>query len=584
MLTALRVGNFKAFGATQTLPIKPITLIFGANSSGKSSLLHALCLAHESNRTGNLDVFRTELGGDAVDLGGIRQYVHRHDVSKRIELTINIDTKSFRGRMSEILAPVGAISISLTLGVRLDDFGQPISGAKPVIDSYSLEGDGRFLLRASRRADGHFRLDRVEREHPVLRHLFSAMVLLGTTSEAVSAEDFEVLDEAIAELLPSLVLQGGRLVPAGLEKAGEGSVRETGLLFPVSRGKRREDLAAALRLFLPRSLDELFSGLREEVNREFERMHYLGPLRSYPPRHLAFLEGQNGNWKAGGGFAWDTVRRDPEVRKAVNTWLGSDWLQTKYELRLREFVSDSEISQVLEDKIAGLFSSLSMQLAEEVVDGDMIEQLEAAKGKYHETVGTAEDTNEIASALVDVSEIIQPSPDAESLAESWAQEIVRGAGDALTDLVLIDKRTETAVSHRDVGIGVSQVLPVLVLAFGSKDQLIAIEQPEIHLHPALQSELADVFIESALGERSNRFILETHSEHFILRLMRRMRETFRGKRGSNPRVTVDNIAILFVAPGPNGSLVQELRLKPDGSLLDPWPGGFFEEGFNELFS
>jgi hypothetical protein len=477
MLTALRVGNFKAFGAAQTLPIRPITLIFGANSSGKSSLIHALCLAHESNRTGNLDVFRTELGGDAVDLGGIRQYVHRRDLSKRIELTMNMDAKSFQGRVAEILAPVGAISISLTLGVRLDNLGEPISAAGPVIDSYSLEGDGHLLLRASRRADGNFRIDRVEREHPVLRHLFSAMVQLGTTSEAVSAEDFEVLDEAIGDLLPSLVLQGGRLVPGGLEKAGEGSLREPGLLFPVSRGKRREDLAAALRLFLPRSLDELFSGLREEVNREFERMHYLGPLRSYPPRHLAFLEGQNGNWKAGGGFAWDTVRRDPEVRNAVNIWLGSEWLQTKYELRLREFVSDSEISPVLERKIGDLYRNLSMQFAEDVVDGDMIEQLEAARGKYHETVGIAADTNEIASALIDVSEIIQPSGDTERLSGSWAQEIVREAGDALTDLMLIDKGTETPVSHRDVGIGVSQVLPVLVLAFGSKDQLIAIEQP-----------------------------------------------------------------------------------------------------------
>ena len=109
------------------------------------------------------------------------------------------------------------------------------------------------------------------------------------------------------------------------------------------------------------------------------------------------------------------------------------------------------------------------------------------------------------------------------------REIVKARSETLQDLVLIDKRSGTPVSHRDVGIGVSQVLPVLVSAYASSGKLIAIEQPEIHLHPGLQAELGDVVIESALGDAGNGFLIETHSEHLLLRIMRRMRQTADGE-------------------------------------------------------
>ena len=56
--------------------------------------------------------------------------------------------------------------------------------------------------------------------------------------------------------------------------------------------------------------------------------------------------------------------------------------------------------------------------------------------------------------------------------------------------------------------GISQVLPVLVAAYGSDSRIHAIEQPELHFHPKLQADLADVFIESALGPQKNTFIFE----------------------------------------------------------------------------
>ena len=141
--------------------------------------------------------------------------------------------------------------------------------------------------------------------------------------------------------------------------------------------------------------------------------------------------------------------------------------------------------------------------------------------------------------------------------------------------------TNTVVTHRDVGIGISQVLPVLVLAYGSQNKLLAMEQPEIHLHPALQAELGDVFIEAALGDRQNTFILETHSEHLILRLMRRMRESHQQKETGLPKLTPADVSVLYVEPDGTRSIVREMPLNELGELVKSWPGGFFEEGLRE---
>lgn len=77
---------------------------------------------------------------------------------------------------------------------------------------------------------------------------------------------------------------------------------EQSLLFPISSGRRKEDLTAATHFFLPRTCDELIRGLNDAVGQELSRVQYLGPLRSYPPRHLAFAQYHDPNWLAGGGY------------------------------------------------------------------------------------------------------------------------------------------------------------------------------------------------------------------------------------------------------------------------------------------
>jgi predicted ATPase len=108
ILSALKVSNFKAFADIQTIPVRPITLIFGPNSAGKSSFIHSLALAHEAElgrekrNLGRLDVHHTDLGGSSVDLGGFRQYVHRGQANRRVEWGAEIDVAQLSGRLAEL--------------------------------------------------------------------------------------------------------------------------------------------------------------------------------------------------------------------------------------------------------------------------------------------------------------------------------------------------------------------------------------------------------------------------------------------------------------------------------------------------
>ena len=99
----LALGNFKAFAETQNVPIRPLTLVFGADSSGKSSVLHGLLLAHHAVDTDELDISRTEIGGDSVDLSGFRQYVHRRKANRRVEWSAELDVGTLREQGRQLL-------------------------------------------------------------------------------------------------------------------------------------------------------------------------------------------------------------------------------------------------------------------------------------------------------------------------------------------------------------------------------------------------------------------------------------------------------------------------------------------------
>lgn len=121
-----------------------------------------------------------------------------------------------------------------------------------------------------------------------------------------------------------------------------------------------------------------------------------------------------------------------------------------------------------------------------------------------------------------------------------------------------------------MGCGISQLVPVVVQTVMTPNSgCLLVEQPEIHLHPSAQADLADLFVESVRGDRQ--FIIETHSEHFILRLRRRI---------AQGRIRADRVAIFSMEKKQGVSKIKRIHLRSDGHF-DEWPEGFFEEGFNE---
>lgn len=551
VITELTLRNFKAFGDTpQRLPIKPLTLIFGANSSGKSSIIQSLLLAHHGMETGDYDVHHPKLAGEVVDLGGIRSYLRKHDVTGAVKLCLEVDVNRAElagqlERTSQEMHPFlecSRFGLSLTLG----------SGAH-VLQEIGVSINRQVVITLSRLDSGRFKAALGDCTQPFLRSVLKCVaavsadpgLLLKTIlqldpisitdedlANALAAASFPSLSASLQDAIAKYEFTFEKSViidpfqsefdrlPApegGVSIWDEDEEGRTGAVGGLFYG----DMDACGPLWWPAqkihlNLSKVMKFCSTRIAEALQKLTYLGPLRCVPDRHLTVAGQQSSKEVASGALAWARVIADTQTRGVVNKWLGPEGLNTPYRLESRSLLDAARVFKAAQE-------------------GDTA--LQALLG----------------------------NPD-------------------VTELAFEDTRAKTTVSHRDIGFGVSQVLPVLVNACALKEQLIAIEQPELHLHPAHQAELGDVFIESALGERKNTFLLETHSEHLILRILRRVRETTAGTLPPGmPPVRPEDVSVVYVQPGPNGSEIIELPVTPDGDFDRPWPGGFFAERAAELF-
>jgi len=158
------------------------------------------------------------------------------------------------------------------------------------------------------------------------------------------------------------------------------------------------------------------------------------------------------------------------------------------------------------------------------------------------------------------------------------------AGQKIYEVKVKISPTSDWVDLPDVGFGISQVLPVIVQSFyAPANSILFIEQPELHLHPRAQANLADVLIDALNSRREGeprnlQLIIETHSEHFLNRLQRRIAEA-----SPEHAIRSDQVAAYFAEVRGQESKLTPLQIDLYGNIVN-WPEDFFGNSMGELMA
>ncbi len=587
MITAIEIENFKAIGERVRVELKPLTLLFGPNSAGKSTLLQAIHYAREIFVRHNVDPDRTESGGESVDLGGFRQFVHNHDDSKLIRLCFFLEFKGLPGYEDDIMsasvddsayAEIDAALYRCTFGWIEVMVKWSVAHSQPQVVYYGVGlGEEKKPIASIFKTDGRDQFAKTLRElvpisdetlaelafvtlnwkHPMLADGGDLAALRGLSQRTVKGMLGE--DPSSDESPPALTVISS-------------PVHEPGGAHTVVRWRRafsaippwgktlslpyREDAETFACVAAEWAISRIIVGPGEQLRNELQQFRYLGPLRKLPPRNYTpprFPE--ESRWPEGLA-AWDALYQADEG--------------------MTEPESEPPAKEPMVAETAGKEWDDARAQKDEKADALSIQEVNDWFGRRLKA-GYAVGVNSCTE--VDARGIPDPDADPKEL-RRFVDELRNSA--PKKQVVLVPDGQSIKVQPRDVGTGISQLLPVVVLALGAPGSLVAVEQPELHLHPALQTELGDLFIESAL-RRSNTLLIETHSEHLILRLLRRIRETAEGEPMPGiPALRPDQVAVIYVEQTEQGVNLSRLRIDETGEFIDRWPKGFFEERVDEI--
>lgn len=451
MLKTLRIQNFKGWKDTGEIKFAPITLFFGANSSGKSSIGQFLMMLKQTVESSDRkSIFFLGNANSHVQLGSYRDILYQHDLKNHISFSYSWTLKEqfpFKIRQEHD---------SKTVGCDLIKF-ESIS----VIDENTSVPHIKQL---------QYHLFQQESE------MFDVSMDSEKSGYTLSSKKYSIKrSEGRAWKLPSTIRFYG---------------------FPDETNVYYKNVH-----FLPL--------LNYEHENFFRRFYYLGPLRSKPGRIYSWP----GNEPDGVG---DTGENTVSAILAAR--------DRKINLGYRKPYKDFDIVIADALKKLGLIEDFSVK---NIAEGQQ-------RREYEVRIRT--------------------------------------------------KGSEEDVLLPDVGFGVSQVLPVLVACYyAPKDSIIVMEQPEIHLHPSAQAALADVMIDVInSGEdgknRNIQLIIETHSEHFLRRLQRRIAED---QETAEEKQLKNRVSGYFVDTTKHPVSLNELNIDLFGNITN-WPKDFFGDEMEDI--
>ena len=530
MITRIAIENFKGIGERVELPIRPLTLLFGPNSAGKSTILHAFHYAREIFERHNLDAGHTIAGGDFIDLGGFRNFFHNHkpDPARPLRIRLDVDLGDVdlpEYSPGELYTSIFDVpwqqelkAASAEVTIAWDDLR-----GRPFVKTYEVGLNGQIIGRIE-----------AEKANVVLKSFDFGHPVFMRPAEGVQAEaadryvPIEVLRERALENLElgqeSLFYLEQRDALPSCDRPLQVYLGDPTKVRPGYDAKAEN--VAEQREFL-NVLSQVFVGIAEVMRGQLQRFCYLGPLRQTPPREYAPPRFPDPSRWATGLGAWDALYAGGDaLLSEVNVWLGKEFcLDTGYTVRRKE--------HLMLDPDEPLYASLASHRAFDEIE-DLAQELH---GLPHRR-----------------------------------------------ELVLTD-RAGLLLAIQDVGEGIAQVLPVVVAALLPDAAVVQIEQPELHLHPKQQAAVGDLLIRGALGNPRKPIIAETHSEHLILRVLRRIRETTRGEQTPmGLPVTPKDLAVYYVQAAGGQTGVVQIDVDDSGEFVQPWPDDFFEIDFYERFS
>lgn len=556
-ISQLRIANFRPFGAMQVIPLRPITLIYGPNSAGKSSILKALRWISSLKTPESINDFCV--------------HVHDRDLERQIQFAVLLPSSKFiyhcrdypelKKAFSAEVPKESDITLEAHIGQptvlpierQLSKQEYPIN---PCVTFAQITIDGLPFLTVrqtyTHRTDPYTteywgevtsHVEKINTAHPCTKKLLNAAKSL-LINRAKRVSD---LESAIAD---------GKHIKPSHRKNSLKKIREI------------DKKVQAIKKFDAESILGWggMRGMRFHADR-------LPPQFKAPPAEVFSMEVQD--IETGELSRLET----PDFREATNQLIAKAFELCLFALldafgntlgfsRLRDSlrafgatrsVPGASFSEKSRERDAPDWPQLSQSQAR--LANQWLKKLARPETRY---------------------ELIVREKDTRSRGRDRA-----GSGARAEFIGIRDLSRKLLLPLSDVGAGFGQIAPILLSAFSDDSEVLLIEQPELHLHPAVQAELADLFIERSLGnesgETTKQFIIETHSEHLLLRLMRRIRESSTGQLPAGcPPVSADEIALLYVEPRGGESVVLEMPLDELGRLTRDWPGGFFEEGIREV--